>query len=80
MTPEQPWLAIVILNMLAGLRRRLKIDLNGERGPYGNVIWRFGRRSYVQRSGHGAICDLRIGPLVMWADPRTGKPFHFSIR
>lgn len=51
-----------------------------ERGPHGNIIVRFGAQSYFQRSGHGAICDLRLGRLVMWADPRTCKPFHFSIR
>lgn len=78
MTPENP-LRAWILRQFARLAAFWRQTFRTKYGPYGNTITRFGRQSYIQRSSHGAICDVRLGPLVIWADPRTGKPFYTAI-
>lgn len=77
MTPHDPMLRAFILGKIAQVREWAGRLISVERGKYGNTIVRFGVRSFIQRSGHGAICDITLGPLVIWCDPRTGRPFHW---
>lgn len=47
---------------------------------YGGLIIEGPCGFYAQKSGHGVWCEWRLGPFEIWADVRTGRPFHFVNR
>lgn len=76
-----PLVSLVVINwarIVRSLHRRFvkPLGIQRESGPYGNLRIRGRYGLYLQRSGLGQWCDVRIGPLTWSRAARANDCGH----